>query len=88
MRQHIFTDKGAEPKGPYSQAIVAEGRYVFVSGQGPVDPATGELRLGTDRTRGHHLNTRQRRAVRIDRPDDHDPGVTLGERGRCVHQQG
>lgn len=46
MRKQIFTGKGAEPKGPYSQAIVAEGQMVFVAGQGPVDPATGEFRFG------------------------------------------
>ena len=44
MRKQIFTNKGAEPKGPYSQAIVAKGKMVFISGQGPIDPATGEFR--------------------------------------------
>jgi len=33
------------PKGPYSPAIRANG-FVFVSGQGPVDPKTGEVFLG------------------------------------------
>lgn len=47
MRKEIKTDQGAPPKGPYSQAIVAEGPLVFISGQGPVDPATGEFRLGS-----------------------------------------
>ena len=47
MRQDIYTAKGAAPAGPYSQAIVAEGRFVFVSGQGPADPETGELCLGS-----------------------------------------
>jgi len=46
-RKEIFTDKGPVPKGAYSQAIVAEGPLVFVSGQGPVDPVTGEFRLGS-----------------------------------------
>jgi 2-iminobutanoate/2-iminopropanoate deaminase len=41
MRKLIYTEKGAKPVGPYSQAIVADGPLVFVSGQGPVDPKTG-----------------------------------------------
>ena len=41
MRKSIFTKKGAKPVGPYSQAIVADGPLVFVSGQGPIDPKTG-----------------------------------------------
>lgn len=49
MRKQIFTAKGAEPKGPYSQAIVADGPTVYVSGQGPVDPETGEFRFGSFR---------------------------------------
>lgn len=49
MRKEIFTEKGAEPKGPYSQAIVAEGPMVYISGQGPVDPESGALRLGSFR---------------------------------------
>lgn len=49
MRKQIFTAKGAEPKGPYSQAIVAAGPTVYVSGQGPVDPETGEFRFGSFR---------------------------------------
>ena len=41
MRKQIFTEKGAAPVGPYSQAIVADGPTVYVSGQGPLDPQTG-----------------------------------------------
>ena len=47
MRKEIRSEKGAPPKGAYSPAILAEGRMAFVSGQGPVDPETGELRLGS-----------------------------------------
>ena len=47
MRKEIFTEKGATPVGPYSQAIVAKGPLVFVSGQGPVDPVTGQMKLGS-----------------------------------------
>jgi 2-iminobutanoate/2-iminopropanoate deaminase len=49
MHKQILTTKGAEPQGPYSQAIVADGPMVYVSGQGPVDPETGELRFGSFR---------------------------------------
>jgi len=49
MRTPIYTAKGAKPQGPYSQAIVADGPQVYVSGQGPVDPESSELRLGSFR---------------------------------------
>ncbi len=43
--------------GPYSQAIRA-GQFLFVSGQVPIDPATGELVQGgiADQTRRALLN--------------------------------
>ena len=38
---------GAPPAiGPFSQGIVAQGRTLYVSGQGPQDPATGGFKLG------------------------------------------
>ena len=49
MRNAIATDKGAQPVGPYSQAIV-EGDFIFVSGQGPINPQTGKLELGDARS--------------------------------------
>jgi 2-iminobutanoate/2-iminopropanoate deaminase len=42
MRQAVTTDRAPRPSGPYSQAVV-EGDLVFVAGQGPTDPATGDL---------------------------------------------
>ena len=45
MREVIRTSDGPQPRGPYSQAIVADG-FVFVSGQVPVNPSTNELELG------------------------------------------
>ncbi len=41
-KRQITTTSGASPAGAYSQGIWA-GDLVFVSGQGPLDPATGEI---------------------------------------------
>lgn len=44
-REGILTDGAPKPIGPYSQAVRCEG-WVFVSGQIPLDPATGKLETG------------------------------------------
>ena len=41
----IQTDKAPKAIGPYSQAIQA-GNFLFLSGQIPIDPKTGELVKG------------------------------------------
>ena len=41
-KKQIQSDKAASPGGGYSQAVEL-GRMVFVSGQGPLDPNTGEV---------------------------------------------
>jgi reactive intermediate/imine deaminase len=41
-RKAIATDRAPKAFGPYSQAI-RDGRTLYVSGQLPVDPATGTL---------------------------------------------
>ena len=46
MKQVVFTSQAPAAIGPYSQAIRA-GEWLFLSGQIPVDPATGEV-AGTD----------------------------------------
>ena len=38
----IYTEKAPKPIGPYSQAIHA-GEFIFLSGQIPIDPSTGEM---------------------------------------------
>lgn len=44
-KQQITTKSGASPIGAYSQGLRA-GDIIFVSGQGPLDPATGQI-VGT-----------------------------------------
>jgi len=38
----LFTPNAPKPIGPYSQAVEAAG-FVFVSGQIPIDPQTGNI---------------------------------------------
>jgi 2-iminobutanoate/2-iminopropanoate deaminase len=47
MRKQLFPENAAPPKGIYSPGIVTKGTMVFMSGQGPVDPETGEFQLGS-----------------------------------------
>ncbi len=42
MKKVIFTEKAPAAIGPYSQAIEVNG-MIFLSGQIPVNPATGEF---------------------------------------------
>jgi 2-iminobutanoate/2-iminopropanoate deaminase len=42
MKEIILTERGPKPLGPYSQAVRANG-FIFISGQGALDPATGTL---------------------------------------------
>lgn len=42
MSESIFTKEAPAPIGPYSQAI-RSGKWLFCSGQGAMDPKTGEL---------------------------------------------
>ena len=56
----IHTDKAPKAIGPYSQAIEAGG-LVFVSGQLPVNPSTGEFAEGgiKEQTRQSLTNAQQ-----------------------------
>ena len=42
-KQVINTSLAPAPVGPYNQAISASGQMLFVSGQIPLNPSTGEL---------------------------------------------
>ena len=47
MKRIISTDKAPAAVGPYSQAVVA-GDMLFISGQIPIDPATGKMVEGLE----------------------------------------
>jgi 2-iminobutanoate/2-iminopropanoate deaminase len=42
MKQPVFSEKAPKPVGPYSQAVKA-GKFLFVSGQLPIDPKEGKI---------------------------------------------
>jgi len=44
-KEEVATDRAPEAIGPYSQAVKI-GRYLFLSGQIPIDPATGDAVTG------------------------------------------
>ena len=49
MRKPVQTDRAPKPIGPYSQAIV-EDNFIFVSGQGAINPETGQVERGDARS--------------------------------------
>jgi 2-iminobutanoate/2-iminopropanoate deaminase len=49
VRQAVATDKAPQAIGPYSQGI-RSGNLLFVSGQVPIDPATGNIIDGDIKT--------------------------------------
>jgi 2-iminobutanoate/2-iminopropanoate deaminase len=53
-RQAVSTDAAPRAIGPYSQAIRAGG-WLFVSGQVPLDPATGALVAGDITAQTHRV---------------------------------
>lgn len=43
MKKIITSNNAPAAIGPYSQAIVAKGETIYISGQLPIDPITGEF---------------------------------------------
>ncbi len=41
--QRITTDQAPNPIGPYSQAILVDGKFLYTAGQVAIDPATGQV---------------------------------------------
>jgi len=46
MKKIITTPNAPAPIGPYNQAVLS-GNTLYISGQTPIDPATGDLVSGT-----------------------------------------
>jgi len=46
MIERVTPPGSASPRGPYSHAVKAGG-FIYVSGQGPIDPATDKMSYGT-----------------------------------------
>jgi 2-iminobutanoate/2-iminopropanoate deaminase len=46
MREARHPAGALKPRGPYSPAVIASGPLLFVSSQGPLDPATGQVPPG------------------------------------------
>ncbi|TAN15310.1 MAG: RidA family protein [Chitinophagaceae bacterium] len=53
-KQAINTKQAPAPIGPYSQAVLS-GNTLFISGQIPVNPATGQLVKGDVRDETHQV---------------------------------
>lgn len=57
MKRKAYMSKNAGCTGPYSHAVDT-GEYIFLSGQTPIDPATGEVVKGgiTEQTKQSFKN--------------------------------
>ena len=73
MRKKVIqTEKAPKAIGPYSQAIQA-GNLIFISGQIPLDPATGERVKGDIRQQTEQVLENIRGGI----------GVSKVRNGRC-----
>ncbi|MEZ5196092.1 MAG: RidA family protein [Bacteroidales bacterium] len=54
MKKVIFTENAPKAVGPYSQAVEING-MLFISGQIPVDPATGKIVEGGIKEQTHQV---------------------------------
>jgi len=54
MKKIIFSENAPAPVGPYNQAVIY-GETVYVSGQIPLDPQTGNLLMGTIEEETHQV---------------------------------
>ncbi len=54
MKKIIFTDKAPAPIGPYNQATL-HNDTLYVSGQIALDPASGEMKMGSIEEETHQV---------------------------------
>lgn len=59
MKTVVSSDRAPQAIGPYSQAIKANG-FLFISGQIPLDPITGQIVYGGIETQTHQVLTNLR----------------------------
>src|SRR5208337_4881892 len=70
-KKFIKTQSAPQPIGPYSQGIRA-GNFLFVSGQGPIDPKTGKM-IEADIEKQTHRTLQNVKAI------VEDSGLTLSD---------
>jgi 2-iminobutanoate/2-iminopropanoate deaminase len=55
MIQKVFTDNAPAPIGPYSQAILVEGKFLYTAGQIPMNPQSGKMVEGDIKAQTHQV---------------------------------
>ncbi len=77
MNKVIHTNNAPAAVGPYSQGIKA-GNTIYVSGQLPINPATGELYKGSDIKEETRLSLMNVKAIL------EEAGATLADVVKCT----
>ena len=62
MKKIIHTDKAPAAIGPYSQGVLCSGNFLYVSGQLPIVPETGEF-AGEDIVSQTHQSLKNIQAI-------------------------
>lgn len=75
MIERIFTPGAPKPRGPYSPAVRA-GDFIFVSGQVPIDPVSGQVVSGD-------VQTETRRVLENIRLNLEGCGATMADVVKC-----
>ncbi len=75
MRTHTFSPNGPAAIGPYSHGVWA-GDLLYLSGQTPIDPATGALVTGDVAAQTHRVFDNLQAVL-------HDSGLTMDHVIKC-----